>query len=179
MLRSEKVRPSLIIEVTSPKTRGQRSQDQSQAVRHGASAALRDRGCRRGEQPTTAHALSRTVCKVNQFVKVPLDDHGRAWLEPVGLWLGVKVNPKTGGDRLVLIDPSTNRRDFRDYTAIRRKLVAAARHEAQPPCRGTRPKPRPRLAAEAEQRARSKPRRRKPKNEPRCGRAAPPIRSRD
>jgi hypothetical protein len=41
----------------------------------------------------------------------------RAWLEPVGLWLGVKVNPETGGDRLVLIDPSNND-EIGDYTTV-------------------------------------------------------------
>jgi acyl-CoA reductase-like NAD-dependent aldehyde dehydrogenase len=43
----------------------------------------------------------------------------------VGLWLGVKVDPDTGGDRVVLIDPATNEQ-IGDYTALRRARAAAA-----------------------------------------------------
>jgi len=53
------------------------------------------------------------------------DEKGRVWLEPVGLWLGVKTNPDTGGDCVALIDPATGL-EIGDYTAIRR-----AREEAQ------------------------------------------------
>jgi hypothetical protein len=55
---------------------------------------------------------------------VDLDAHGRAWLEPVQLWLGVKVNPATGGDRLVLIEPVTEL-EIGDYTAMRQGRAAA------------------------------------------------------
>ncbi len=41
------------------------------------------------------------------YKPVEPDEQGRVWLEPVGLWLGVKKDPATGGDRLVLIDPAT------------------------------------------------------------------------
>ena len=52
------------------------------------------------------------------YQPVPLDEQGRAWLEPVGLWLGVKIDPETGEDRLVLIDRATNE-EIGDYTAVR------------------------------------------------------------
>jgi hypothetical protein len=58
-----------------------------------------------------------------KFVRVPLDEHGRAWLEPVKLWLSVRVYPKTGGDRLVLVDAVTNQ-GMPDYLAISKSLVA-------------------------------------------------------
>jgi hypothetical protein len=67
------------------------------------------------------------------YRKVALDRQGRAWLEPVGLWLGVTVNPETGGDRLALIDPATGR-EIGDYTAISRALresEARAKAEAE------------------------------------------------
>jgi hypothetical protein len=40
------------------------------------------------------------------------------------LWLGVKVNPDTGGDRVVLIDPATNA-EIGDYTAVDQARVQA------------------------------------------------------
>ena len=58
------------------------------------------------------------------------DDRGRVWLEPVGLWLGVTLNPDTGGDRLVLIDPKTGQ-GIGDYTVITRELEAEAEKRAQ------------------------------------------------
>jgi hypothetical protein len=42
----------------------------------------------------------------------------------VSLWLGVKANEQTGGDRLALIDPETEK-EIGDYTAICEALEAA------------------------------------------------------
>jgi hypothetical protein len=54
----------------------------------------------------------------------PVELNERAWLEAVGLWLGVKTNPHTGGDRLALFDPQTGL-EIGDYTATRRAREAA------------------------------------------------------
>ncbi len=58
------------------------------------------------------------------YEPVKVNERGWAWLEPLGLWLGVKVNPDTGGDRLALFDPETGL-EIADYTAIRRARDAA------------------------------------------------------
>ena len=41
------------------------------------------------------------------------------------MWLGVKKNPATGGDQVVLIDPATNE-EIGDYTAINQARAAEA-----------------------------------------------------
>ncbi len=58
------------------------------------------------------------------YEPVKVNERGWAWLEPLGLWLGVKANPDTGGDRLALFDPETGL-EIADYTAIRRARDAA------------------------------------------------------
>jgi len=57
----------------------------------------------------------------------PLDEQGRAWLEPVGLWLGVKEDPRTGGDRVSLFDPATGE-EIGDFTS---RFGARAEAEAR------------------------------------------------
>jgi colicin import membrane protein len=129
-VKTEKVRPSLIVEVTSGSTR---VNDVITKVEHYARAGV----------PYYVIADARTVKKTRRlkligyrlegasYQPVPLDERGRAWLEPVGLWLGVKINPDTDGDRLVLIDPATDE-EIGDYTAMRqRREQAEARAEAE------------------------------------------------
>jgi colicin import membrane protein len=128
-VKTEKVRPSLIVEVTSRSTR---VNDVKTKVKQYA----------RADVPHYVIADARSVRKKRcltliryrldgaVYQPVPLDERGRAWLEPVALWLGVKIDPNTGGDRLVLIDPATNE-EIGDYTAVRRaRDEAAARLEA-------------------------------------------------
>jgi colicin import membrane protein len=128
-VKTEKVRPSLIVEVTSRSTR---VNDVNTKVKEYA----------RAEVPHYVIADARSVKKKRRltlipyrldggvYQPVPLDEQGRAWLQPVGLWLGVKTDPDTGGDRLVLIDPTTNE-EIGDYTAIRQaRDEAEARAEA-------------------------------------------------
>jgi colicin import membrane protein len=129
-VKTEKVRPSLIVEVTSPSTR---VTDVKTKVKQYA----------RAEVPHYVIADARSVRKKRRltlipyrldggsYQPVPLDEQGRAWLEPLALWLGVKIDPDTGGDRLVLIDPATNE-EIGDYTAIRQaREEAEARAEAE------------------------------------------------
>jgi colicin import membrane protein len=137
-VKVEKVRPRLIIEITSPKTRvndvkTKVEQYARAKVKHYVIADMRkEDGIRR--LTLIAYRLKGKV-----YERVELDKHGRAWLEPVGLWLGVKQNPETGGDRVVLIDPATNE-EIGDYTAINQargeaeaqiQVEAQARAEAE------------------------------------------------
>jgi colicin import membrane protein len=130
-VKIEKVRPTLIIEVTSPKTR---VNDTKTKVKQYARARV------------PCYVIADVVEKNNQrrlrliayrldgekYVKVPLDEHGRAWLEPLKLWLGVRVHPQTGGARLVLVDPATNQ-EIPDYNSLEDSLVVQvnARAEAE------------------------------------------------
>jgi colicin import membrane protein len=148
-VRKEGVRPSLIVEVTSPKTRvvdvkTKVEQYARARVPHYVIADSREvDGKRRIE--LIAYRL-----KGEAYERVPLDARGRAWLAPVRLWLGVKVDPETGDDRVVLIDPITDR-EIGDYTAMdRARGEAEARAAAEAEARAAEAEAR---AAEAEARA--------------------------
>jgi Uma2 family endonuclease len=116
-VKTEKVRPSLIIEVTSGSTR---VNDVKTKVTQYALAEVPHYVIADARQVNKKRRLTliRYRLEGEAYQRVPLDKQGRAWLEPVGLWLGVKVDPDTGDDRLVLIDPATNE-EIGDYTAVR------------------------------------------------------------
>jgi len=121
-VRKEKARPVLIIEVTSPDTRVNdvKTKVQEYAQAGVAYYVIADRRRKRGRRlELISYRLEGGV-----YQRVGLDDGGRAWLEPVKLWLGVTVNPDTGDDRLILIDPATGL-EIGDYTEIKRALKEA------------------------------------------------------
>jgi colicin import membrane protein len=127
-VKIEKVWPSLIVEVTSPSTRildvETKVEQYAQAkVPHYVIADVHEKAGRR-QITLIAYRLNGKA-----YEPVALDQHGRAWLEPVGLWLGVKATPETGGDRLVLIDPATNE-EIGDYTEVSRASATEARARA-------------------------------------------------
>jgi colicin import membrane protein len=127
-VKTEKVRPSLIIEVTSPSTR---VNDVKTKVKHYARAGVPYYVIADAvEDKQRRLSLISYRLEGNAYRKLALDDKGRAWLEPVGLWLGVTINPATGGERLALIDPATGE-EIGDYTAMSRaRAEAEARAEA-------------------------------------------------
>jgi hypothetical protein len=148
----EGVRPVLIIEVTSPRTRQtdleKKVQQYARAgVLHYVIADAEEGKGKRRRLRLLAYRLEGGI-----YREVPTDPQGRVWLEPLGLWLGVAINEQTGGDRLALIDPRTGL-EIGDYTAISRRLEAAeaelqaARKQAQAA--------RKKAAAEAKARARA------------------------
>jgi hypothetical protein len=113
----------LIIEVTSPKTR---VLDLKSKVKQYAQARVPHYVIADAQEGNGRRRL-RLICyrlEGEDYKEVPLDEHGRAWLEPMKLWLGVRVHPETGGDRLVLIDPTTNQ-EIGDYTAVNQARAAA------------------------------------------------------
>ena len=147
-VKSEKARPALIIEVTSPETRIVDVEDKVQEyararVPHYVIADADEENDRR-RLTLRAYRLKRRV-----YEPVPLDEQGRVWLEPVRLWLGVKVNPATGGDRVALIDPVTGE-ELGDYTAMRQARAAEAEARAAAEARA---QAEARARAEAEARA--------------------------
>lgn len=119
----EKVRPALVVEVTSPKTR---ENDVTTKVAQYARAGvphyvIADTHKRDGKRRLT---LIRYQLDNGTYRSMGTDANGRVWLEPVQLWLGVNVDPDTGGDRLVLIDPKTDE-PIGDYTAVNRARAEA------------------------------------------------------
>jgi colicin import membrane protein len=163
-VREEGVRPSLIIEVSSPNTR---VLDVKTKVKQYAQAkvpyyVIADMHEEEGKRRLKLIAYR---LKGSTYEPVALDERGRAWLEPVGLWLGVKINPETGGDRVVLIDPITNQ-EIGDYTAVDRARIEAQgqarraqgqvrRAQAQARTQTQRAETEAQARAEAEARARA------------------------
>ncbi len=119
----EGVRPSLIIEITSPRTR---VNDVKTKVTQYAQAKVPYYVIADMEKVDGRRRLKLISYRLEgeSYKRVALDRRRRAWLEPVGLWLGVKVNPETGGDRVVLFDPTTGQ-EIGDHTATSRALVEA------------------------------------------------------
>jgi Uma2 family endonuclease len=156
-VKIEKVRPVLIIEVTSRDTR---VNDVKTKVEEYARAkvphyVIADVGESDGPRRLS---LKRYRLKGDAYEQVPLDEHGRAWLEPVGLWLGVRVNPDTGGERVVLIDRATNA-EIGDYTAVdQARAQAEERAAAEAKARAAEAKAR---AVEAKARSRAEAKARK------------------
>jgi hypothetical protein len=126
----------LIIEVTSPQTREVDVEDKvieyarARVPHYVIADADVDEASGRRQLTLKAYRLTG---RKRTYQAVELNERGWAWLEPLGLWLGVKVHPETGGDRLALFDPQTGS-EIGDYTAIRRardEAEARAADEAQ------------------------------------------------
>jgi Uma2 family endonuclease len=128
-VKIEKVRPSLIIEVTSPSTR---VNDVKTKVKQYARARVPFYAIADAVEKDNRRSLKLIAYRLEgqEFVRVPLDEQGRAWLEPVKLWLSVRVDSKTGGDRLALVDPLTNQ-EIPDYGAISQSLAVETNARAQ------------------------------------------------
>jgi len=128
-VKTEKVRPALIIEVTSPRTR---VNDVETKLREYAWAGvpyyvIADAA----EEKHRRLTLRSYRLEAEAYRELGLDEGARAWLEPVGLWLGVKTDPETRDDRLALFDPETGE-EIGDYTAISRaRAQAEARAESE------------------------------------------------
>jgi Uma2 family endonuclease len=156
-VKIEKVWPALIIEVTSPKTR---FVDVNTKVKQYARAkvpyyvivdAEEEEGGRR-RLTLIAYELRGTV-----YHRVPADKLGRVRLTPLNLLLGVEVNPETGDDRVVLIDPVTNEK-IGDYTAVDRARAREAKaraREAKARAREAKARARAETRANAEAQARA------------------------
>jgi Uma2 family endonuclease len=125
-VKKEKVRPRLIVEVASPQTRVLDVEDKvvEYARARVPQYVIADVDEATGRRRLVLKAY-RLEGRRRTYEPVKLNERGWAWLKPLGLWLGVKVNPDTGGDRLALFDPTTGL-EIGDYTAIRR-----ARDEAE------------------------------------------------
>jgi Uma2 family endonuclease len=64
------------------------------------------------------------------YERIPADERGRVWLEPVGLWLGLTRDPGDGFVRLACFDPETGQ-EVGDYAEISRALAVSERLRAE------------------------------------------------
>jgi len=128
-VKTEKVRPALIIEVTSPRTR---VNDVETKLHEYAWAGVPYYVIADAAEGKNRRLTLRSYrLEGETYRDVGLDEEGRAWLEPVGLWLGVTIHPETRDDRLALFAPETGE-EIGDYTAISRaRAQAEARAESE------------------------------------------------
>ncbi len=122
-VRREGVRPSLIIEITSPQNRNQDLViKRRQYFRLGVPFyAIVDQTSGRGESPRLLRVLGYRRGP-RAFQALPLNNEGRLWLEPVGLWLGVE------DERTYLYTPTGER--MLNYGEVSRARDAEARARA-------------------------------------------------
>ena len=122
---AEGARPALVVEVTSPDTRGNDfgiKRDLYEQAGVPVYAIVDRRPALAGG--STRVGLLGFRLTPDGYEPLAPDPLGRLWLEPVGLWLGVV------GDRAACFDPETGR-EIGDYLAIRRALEAEARARAE------------------------------------------------
>jgi len=146
-VKTEKVRPALIIEVTSPNTR---VNDVETKVKQYAQARVPHYVIVDADEEQEPRRLTLLAYRLKgaAYERVQPDEKGRVWLEPVGLWLAVKVNPDTAGDCMAFVDPVTGS-EIGDYTAIRRARDEAQAHATQAEARATQAEARAEAEAEA------------------------------
>jgi colicin import membrane protein len=117
---AEGVRPALIVEVVSP---AYRVNDVTTKVQeyHRARVplyAIVDRTTDDGLVTIIGYRYTR-----RRYVPLPLNEHGRLWLEPVRLWLGA------AGDRAVCYDEAGA--ELGDYAAVSHALEEALERAAE------------------------------------------------
>ena len=59
-----------------------------------------------------------------RYERIPLNEHGRLWLDPVGLWLGIAPIEEGYGQRAACFDPVTGKQ-IGDYTKLSESLQQA------------------------------------------------------
>lgn len=128
----EKVRPTLIIEVSSPSSRildvrTKVVQYAIAGVPHYVVADAEETGPTHDDESETEYSrvleLIEFRLENGVYQRQPATEHGRVWLEEVGLWLGIRREAELNRDLLVLIDPNTDQ-PIGDYTALNRKQSA-------------------------------------------------------
>jgi colicin import membrane protein len=114
---AEGVRPALVVEVTSPGTRGN-DVDIKPGFYHRARVPLYVIADVLQEDEETRHVeLIGYRYAPEAYQRIAPNARGWIWLEPVRLWLGVVPDPQLGCDRLACFDPETGA-EIGDYKAV-------------------------------------------------------------
>jgi len=121
--------PAMVVEVTSPETRSNDVEFKLDFYRRArvplyviVDAIQDDDEGRRLE--LIAYRYVR-----GHYRKIPPDARGWIRLDPVGLWLGVTLDPRTGCDRVACYDDRGE--EVGDYTAVSQALAAEAEARAR------------------------------------------------
>jgi colicin import membrane protein len=126
-VRQEGARPSLIIEITSPRTRNSDLVTKlRQYFRVGVPFyAIVDQISGRLESPRLLRVLGYRRGR-SAYRPLPLNEQGRLWLEPVGLWLGAE------DEKTYLYTPAGERiLNYGEANQARAEAEAARQSEAQ------------------------------------------------
>jgi Uma2 family endonuclease len=119
---AEGARPALVVEITSRSTRsndlGAKFEYYYQAgvPLYVIADATEDERSRRLKLIAYRHTP-------DGYARIEPDARGRIWLDPVGVWLGVTVDPTTGGERLACYVPQGW--ELGDYGAVVRESEEA------------------------------------------------------
>ncbi len=120
----ERARPAMVAEVTLPETRRNDVEDKFEYYRRARVPlyvivdAIQD-----DEQGRRLRLMAYRLVR-GRYRPLEPDGRGWIWLDPVGVWLGVAVDPRTGCDRVAGYDQQG--RELGDYTAVSRALEAEA-----------------------------------------------------
>jgi Uma2 family endonuclease len=119
-------RPVLVVEITSASTR-LNDFGRKKAYYHQAGVPLYIILDTRPETKRHRMKLHGFRHSPEGYDPLPLDDQGRLWVEPLGIWLAIE------GDRIVSIDGQTGERigDFTEQIRARAEAEARAKGEAQ------------------------------------------------
>lgn len=148
---TERARPAMVVEVTSPETRRNDVEDKFEYYRRARVPlyvvvdAIQD-----DEQGRRLRLIAYRYAR-GRYHKIAPDARGWIWLEPVGVWLGVTVDPRTGCDRLACYDEQGQ--ELGDYTAVSQALAAEAQARARAEERAEAEARRAEVEAEARARA--------------------------
>jgi Uma2 family endonuclease len=109
---AEGARPLLIVEVVSPNTRANDVETKLAAYHHYRVSYYVIVDQEDEDAPLRLLGYERTP---RRYRPIPLEDDGRLWLEPLGVYLGVRDN------RVVVYDGATDQ-ELGDYTAVSEAL---------------------------------------------------------
>lgn len=144
----ERVRPALVVEVTSPDTR--RNDFGPKVVYyHQAGVPLYIIVDVREEDDYRKLELTGLRWTPGGYERMAPGEHGRLWLDPVKLWLGIAPIKEGYGERVACYDPETGQ-EIGDYAQISQSLRQAESRAEQAESRAEQAESR---AEQAESRA--------------------------
>jgi colicin import membrane protein len=129
---AERARPALVVEVTSPSTRGNDVNIKPDYYyRAGVPLYVIADVLEESDDARRLELIGYRSGPAG-YERVAPNDRGWIWLEPLQLWLGIVQDPVLGCDRLACFDNKTGE-EIGDYSAVfaKAQAEAAAREEAE------------------------------------------------
>jgi colicin import membrane protein len=122
---AERVRPAMVVEVTSRDTRRNDVETKVDYYRQAKVPLYVIADVVEEDDFTRRLELIAYTLTADGYKRVAADARGWLWLEPVRVWLGVARERRLGYERLACFDSSTGE-EIGDYTAISQALTTAA-----------------------------------------------------